>query len=78
MSIDREDYFCNNCHNEFVFDFNLNEGYGQEDVKYCPFCGASYENEMDIDELGFEQKCYCHLQIPTPKNLWMMQRHSTP
>ena len=53
MSVDREDYFCNNCHNEFVFDFNLNEGFGQEDIKYCPFCGASYENEMDIEELGF-------------------------
>ena len=37
MSVDREDYFCNNCHNEFIFDFNLNEGYSQEDIKCCPF-----------------------------------------
>ena len=55
MSVDREDYFCNNCHNEFIFDFNLNEGYSQEDIKYCQFCPPSGNRTHTLlPELDFE------------------------
>ena len=38
MSVDREDYFCNNCHNEFIFDLplaiSLKEGIFSTEILY--------------------------------------------
>lgn len=53
MSIDREDYFCDSCHTEFIIDLTLHEDISEEDVKYCPFCGAAYDNELTLGEPKF-------------------------
>jgi len=53
MAIDREDYFCGKCNNEIIIDLGINEDVSEEDIKFCPFCGASYNNEMDVEGLDF-------------------------
>ena len=56
MIIDIEDYFCDNCHTEFIFDVNLHEDLSTEDVKYCPFCGSAYDNELNLDKPKFSDE----------------------
>ncbi len=56
MSIDREDYFCDSCHTEFIFDLTLHEDISEEDVKFCPFCGADYDNELNLDKASFDDE----------------------
>ena len=51
--IDKEEMFCNSCHTEFVFDMLANEDIAPEDIKYCPLCGAPYDEDMNIDDLEF-------------------------
>lgn len=53
MSIDREDYFCDNCQTQIVFDLTINEEISVEDIKHCPVCGSKYDSDMDLGELGF-------------------------
>jgi len=56
MTIDREDYFCDSCHTEFVIDLTLHEDISEEDVKHCPFCGSAYDNELNLDKPGFSDE----------------------
>ena len=51
--IDKEEFFCNECHNELVFDMIANEELSPEDIKFCPLCGAPYDQDMDLDNLDF-------------------------
>ncbi len=51
--VDKEEFFCNSCHNEFIFDLLANEDIGQEEILYCPLCGAKYDEDMDLDKLDF-------------------------
>ena len=51
--IDREDFFCDECHMEFVIDLTLHDDITAEDIKHCPFCGNGYSNELDMDEPNF-------------------------
>ena len=53
MSIDREDFFCDKCQNEMIIDFTINEDISEPDIKFCCLCGAKYDNDMDLDELGW-------------------------
>ena len=52
--VDKEEFFCNSCHNEFIYDMLANEDLGLEDIKFCPLCGAPYDEDMDIDKLDFD------------------------
>jgi len=52
--IDKEEFFCNSCHTEFVFDMLANEDIAPEDIKSCPLCGAKYDDDMNIDKLDFD------------------------
>ena len=36
-----------------VFDLTINEEISVEDIKHCPVCGHKYDNDMDLEELGF-------------------------
>ena len=51
--VDKEEFFCNSCHNEFIFDMLANEDIAQEEILYCPLCGAQYDEDMDLDKLDF-------------------------
>tara|TARA_B100000575_G_C23077520_1_gene620706 strand:- start:645 stop:830 length:186 start_codon:yes stop_codon:yes gene_type:complete len=51
--IDREDFFCDECHMEFVIDLTLHDDITAEDVTHCPFCGNGYNNEVDMNEPNF-------------------------
>ena len=31
-----------------------NEDIAPEDIKYCPLCGAPYDEDMNIDDLEFD------------------------
>ena len=53
MSIEREDYFCGKCNNEIIIDLTINDDISEEDIKFCPFCGAEYNNEMNVEGLDF-------------------------
>ena len=53
MSIDREDYFFFFFQTQIVFDLTINEEISVEDIKHCPVCGHKYDNDMDLEELGF-------------------------
>ena len=51
--VEKEEFFCNSCHNEFIFDLLANEDIGQEEILHCPLCGAKYDEDMDLDKLDF-------------------------
>ena len=53
MSIDREDFFCDECHMEFIIDLTLHDDVSAEDGKNCPFCGTPYDNQEDLEEPNF-------------------------
>ena len=45
-------YQCDNCDAEFKIKHSLDEGYYE--VNFCPFCGASIEEEEDDSEYDDE------------------------
>lgn len=58
---------CENCHLELIVDLSLRikdtllyEDITEEDIKFCPFCGHSYDIEVNLDETNFtdEYKLY--------------------
>tara|TARA_B100001113_G_scaffold234295_1_gene192478 strand:+ start:1354 stop:1539 length:186 start_codon:yes stop_codon:yes gene_type:complete len=54
MGIEREDYFCDNCHSEFIIDLNLHDDITEADVKHCPFCGHKYDSDiLDLNKAEF-------------------------
>ena len=53
MSIDREDFFCDECHMEFIIDLTIHDDVSAEDIKNCPFCGTPYDNQVDLEKPNF-------------------------
>lgn len=55
--VDREDYFCEKCHSEFIIDLHLHEDVTEGDIKFCPFCGHEYDSEqLNLDETNFSDE----------------------
>ncbi len=52
--ITQKDYYCNSCHSEFIFDVEINEDITEEEIRFCPLCGKSYDIDLDLKDINFE------------------------
>lgn len=49
MQVDKVEFNCQSCDNEVFIDFIDNDGLTEDEIKFCPLCGSSYDLEMEMD-----------------------------
>lgn len=55
MSIEQQEFICDNCRGEVVIDFTQNEDMVEEDIRFCCLCGERYGRmivNFDEDDLS--------------------------
>lgn len=58
MSVESQEFICDNCRSEIVIDFVQNEDIVEEDIRFCCFCGERYGrmvvnfDDMDMENLS--------------------------
>jgi len=49
MQVDKVEFNCESCDNEVIIDFIDNDGLTEDEIKFCPLCGARYDLDMEMD-----------------------------